>query len=100
LGHWLDMDLEIYHKKTVDLLSELDVSRTTGDTRVWRNLGTTENKGVELTIESVNVRKPRFQWTTSANISHNRNRLLELAYGIPKTREDQIWMEGQDLGTY
>ncbi|TJZ62955.1 SusC/RagA family TonB-linked outer membrane protein [Sphingobacterium olei] len=96
----VDVELEFYNKHTVDLLQDQDVSRTTGDTRVPRNIGSTLNRGIELNIETTNIDGKNFSWVTSANISHNRNKLLELYNGIPQVRDRTIWTEGEDLGTY
>ncbi len=96
----VDVEVEVYHKKTVDLLQEQDVSRTTGDTRVTRNIGSTQNRGIEMNIETTNIQQKDFIWRTTANISRNENKLLELYQGIPQTRDRTIWMEGYDLGTY
>ncbi|WP_345232529.1 SusC/RagA family TonB-linked outer membrane protein [Olivibacter ginsenosidimutans] len=100
LNDRFDAELEVYNKKTVDLLSDLDVSRTTGDQRVMRNVGKTQNRGIEFSFQSTNVRHGKFLWTTDANISHNSNKLLEIYNGISKTRDTQIWMEGEDLNTF
>lgn len=96
----VDVELEVYNKKTVDLLQEQDVSRATGDTRVTKNVGSTQNRGIELTVESMNIDNGRFKWFTQANISRNQNKLLELYKGIPQTRDRTIWTEGEDLSTY
>ena len=100
LNHRIDMEVEVYYKKTVDLLQEQDVSRATGDTRVTRNIGSTRNRGIEFSIETVNIDRKDFSWRTEANISRNENMLVELYNGIPQTRDRTIWMEGYDLGTY
>ncbi|NGM61331.1 SusC/RagA family TonB-linked outer membrane protein [Sphingobacterium sp. SGG-5] len=99
-GNRVDVDVDVYYKKTVDLLQEQDVSRTTGDTRVSRNIGSTQNRGIEMNIETINIQRKDFSWRTTANISRNENKLLELYQGIPQTRDRTIWMEGYDLGTY
>lgn len=99
-GNRVDVEVEVYHKKTVDLLQEQDVSRTTGDTRVTRNIGSTQNRGIEMNIETTNIQRRDFSWRTIANISRNENKLLELYQGIPQTRDRTIWMEGYDLNTY
>lgn len=96
----LDIDAEWYNNKTVDLLSNLDVSRTTGDTRVYRNVGSIRNRGIEATIISDNIIKKDFQWTTRLNLSHNKNELLELYNGISKVMGTKIWREGKDINTY
>jgi TonB-linked SusC/RagA family outer membrane protein len=96
----VEIDIDIYHKKTVDLLQEQDVSRTTGDTRVSSNVGSTQNRGIEMNIETTNLDREEFSWRTTFNISRNENKLLELYQGIPQGRDRTIWMEGYDLGTY
>lgn len=96
----VDIDAEWYNNKTVNLLSNLDVSRTTGDTRVYRNVGSIRNSGVEVTIISDNIQSKNFNWTTNLNLSHNKNRLLELYNGIEKVMGNKIWREGYDINTY
>lgn len=99
----LDFEVEVYHNKTINLLSNLDVSRTTGGTRVYRNVGSILNRGVEVTITSENFKPKRaggFAWTTDLNLSHNTNRLLELYNGIQKNLGEKVWKEGYDINTY
>lgn len=50
----------------------------TGVPYTWNNIGKLQNKGVEIELSSVNVRKKDFTWSTSINFSHNRNKVLEL----------------------
>lgn len=96
----IDLDVEAYNNKTVDLLSNLDVSRTTGDTRVYRNVGSIRNRGVEATLEAELYRRREVEWTLTANLSHNKNTLLELYNEESKVMGDMIWMEGHDIDTY
>ena len=99
----LDIEVEGYHNKTTNLLSNLDVSRTTGDTRVYRNVGTILNKGIEVTITSHNFRPKKdgdFSWLTDLNLAHNSNKLLELYNGIQKNMGEMVWREGYDIHTY
>lgn len=96
----LDVDLEAYNNKTVDLLSNLDVSRTTGDTRVYRNVGSIRNRGLEATIDAELYRNREMEWTASINLSHNQNTLLELYNGESKVMGETIWREGYDTNTF
>lgn len=96
----LSLDVEAYRNKTENLLSNLDVSRTTGNTRVYRNVGAIENKGIEATINSVNIRTKNFQWGTTLLASRNRNKILELYNHIPKNFNHTRWEEGKDINTY
>lgn len=95
----VDVEVEVYRNKTVDLLSQLDVSRTTGDLRVYRNVGSIRNQGIEVTVNSDNLVGPVF-WTTELNMSHNSNKLLELYNGIEKVMGEKIWREGYDINTF
>jgi len=98
-----DLEIEGYHNKTINLLSNLDVSRTTGDTRAYRNVGTILNKGWEVTFTSKNIipkSRDGFRWDTDLNFSHNANRLLKLYNGIQKNMGNTMWAEGYDTQTY
>jgi len=103
LLHRFDLELEGYRNTTKDLLSNLDVSRTTGDTRAYRNVGSIRNTGVELTLTTQNLvsqQEDGWRWTTRLNISHNSNKLLELYNGIQKNFNNTSWIEGEDINTY
>lgn len=95
-----DLELEAYNKKTVNLLSNLDVSRTTGDTRSYRNSGEIVNRGIEATLNVELMNNKNINWWAELNASHNRNKLVELYNGIEKVMGNYIWREGYDLNTY
>ena len=67
----LNVTAEAYYSKTTDLLLKVQIPSHTGFTSRYENIGVTSNKGVELTIESVNIEKKNFQWLTSFTMSHN-----------------------------
>jgi TonB-linked SusC/RagA family outer membrane protein len=95
-----DLELEAYNKRTVNLLSNLDVSRTTGDTRSYRNSGEIINQGIEATLNFELANSRDINWWAELNASHNRNKLIELYNGIEKVMGNYIWREGYDLNTY
>ncbi len=95
----LQIELEGYRKKTVNLLSNLDVSRTTGDTRSYRNSGEMLNQGIELTVDALILDSKNYEWNLHLNASHNKNKLLELYNGIEKVMGNYIWREGYDINT-
>ncbi|MBP3483333.1 MAG: TonB-dependent receptor [Alistipes sp.] len=68
----LSFTVEGYWSKTNDLLLTLQTPHVTGYTSRYTNIGQTSNKGIEVTIESRNIVKPKFQWTTSLTLSHNK----------------------------
>ncbi|WP_256011438.1 SusC/RagA family TonB-linked outer membrane protein [Desertivirga xinjiangensis] len=75
----VEFTAEVYQKKTKDLLLNADVPFTTGLASVFRNVGSIKNEGLELSLNTANIKKENFSWSTSFNISFNRNKVIELA---------------------
>jgi TonB-linked SusC/RagA family outer membrane protein len=71
-------ELDVYHKKTSDLLLNVNIPSTTGYTFITRNLGNMENKGVEIGINSTNIDNGKLRWTTSFNAGYNKNKVLDI----------------------
>lgn len=75
---------DIYYKKTKDLLLQLPLPSYLGSagagaaSNPWANVGSLENKGIELTLNTVNIDKRGFQWRSNFVFSLNRNKVLEL----------------------
>ena len=67
----LSLNLEGYRSKTKDLLLNVSTMNTTGFASRLSNLGLTSNMGVELSIESRNIERSKFGWTTVFSIAHN-----------------------------
>ncbi len=77
----LNGSIEVYNKITKDLLILRTIPDVTGFTNVMDNLGEIQNKGVEITLNSINVEsKSGFQWRTGFNFTLNRNKINHL-YG-------------------
>jgi TonB-linked SusC/RagA family outer membrane protein len=96
----IDLEIDAYWKRTKKLISKLDVSRTTGDTRVYRNSGEVMNKGIEMNIEALVVQNKNIDWMITVNASHNNNKLINLYNGIEKVMGNYIWREGYDMNTF
>lgn len=97
-----DIDFDWYNHHTKNLLSNLDVSRTTGDTKVYRNVGELRNRGFDLTLTTKNIvsqKEDGFRWTTELNLAHNTNVLLKLYNGIQKNFGTYSYIEGYDVST-
>lgn len=73
--------IDVYRKETQDFLLNVEVSALTGASSSTINAGKLENKGIELDITSYNLTGD-FRWTTQFNISHNQNKVTELAPNI------------------
>ncbi len=73
----VDFTADYYIKKTKDLLLEQPVAAVTGYTTMWSNVGSVQNKGLELELNTKNL-VGEFRWNTSANIAFNKNKVLQL----------------------
>jgi TonB-dependent starch-binding outer membrane protein SusC len=74
----LGFTFDAYYKKTSDVLLPVPLSNTLPVTMIQTNAGTIENKGIEFSINSVNINK-KLIWTTNLNMSFNRNEVLSLS---------------------
>lgn len=78
LWNRINITLEYYTRTTKDLLMDRPISMTTGFGTYLMNIGEVKNKGVELEINSTNIRTKDFSWNTTFNISHNKNEIVTL----------------------
>jgi TonB-linked SusC/RagA family outer membrane protein len=78
LRNRLNVTFDVYRSVTNDMLLNVPVPAYTGFTSQLTNIGSMENRGIELGISSRNVAKGDFRWTTDFNISANRNKVLKL----------------------
>ena len=72
---------EYYNTTTTDLLAPQPLPTSTGFGGFITNVGSTQNKGVELTLSTVNVDKGGFTWETDLIFNKNTEAILELANG-------------------
>lgn len=79
----VSLEGDIYYRKTTDMLLAMPVPRSSGYSSITRNIGSMENKGLELSLNTVNIDTKDFSWNMSFNISMNRNKVLSLATPAP-----------------
>ncbi|MDM8336061.1 TonB-dependent receptor [Mediterranea massiliensis] len=73
--------MDIYRKTTRDLLLDATLPYTSGYVTAMKNIGKVRNQGIELTLNTVNIDKKDFKWSTNFNIAFNKNEVLELTEG-------------------
>lgn len=78
LKNRLKFSADYYNKQTKDMLLPAYVASESGYTQQWKNLGRIDNKGVELQLTSINIDNKNFHWSTSFNISANKNTVKSL----------------------
>ena len=74
----ITLSVDAYQSKTDQLLLEQTSMSFTGAPNFWNNIGRLQNRGIEMELNTNNIRRKNFKWSTSANISHNSNKVLEL----------------------
>lgn len=78
-----NVNIDFYHKKTSNMLMLVPQSyAVTGDGYSWENIGAMVNRGVEISIDGDIVRTKDFTWNVNANVSYNKNKLVELYNGV------------------
>jgi hypothetical protein len=77
------LQLDIYDKLTNGTILNRQLPAAGGYTQTTTNLGEIRNRGIEVGINTVNIRSNKFTWNTNFNFAINRNKVLEL-YGDGK----------------
>mgnify|MGYP000860850558 CR=1 FL=1 len=98
---------EAYYKKTNDMLLNSEIAGQTGFVKQWQNIGDMENKGLEFTLNTLNVDTRDFKWNSTFNIYFNKNKVLSLGgtadipvrFGDGYLVDVGIVREGESLGT-
>lgn len=70
--------IDMYVSNTHDLLMTRTVPIMNGYSKIWDNIGQTRNKGIEITLNSVNIDHKDFRWTSNVNFSLNRDKIIDL----------------------
>ncbi|WP_243350287.1 SusC/RagA family TonB-linked outer membrane protein [Parabacteroides sp. FAFU027] len=89
--------IEAYQNNTYDLLMKRNIPNITGYANVYDNLGKIENKGLEITINTKNLKIDKFSWETSLNFATNKNKIVDL-YGDGKDDIGNKWFIGKPIG--
>lgn len=72
--------MEYYHMPTTDLVMSQSLPNITGFSNITTNLGEVLNKGFELTLNTINIQRANFEWSSTLNLSLNRNKIVHLYY--------------------
>ncbi len=102
--------IDIYQKSTKDLLILRALPDVTGFESRLDNLGEVQNKGIELSLNTVNIKSQNFSWRSTINFTLNRNKVVHLYGPVPvfdatgkmigQVEKDDIknkWFIGHDL---
>lgn len=99
----LNFVLDLYYKKTSDLLLDVPMGFSTGVTSQIQNVGNVVNKGIEFAVNGTLLKRRHLNWTASANIAHNHNEITDMGITnnvIQGADNEQILHKGEALGSF
>jgi TonB-dependent starch-binding outer membrane protein SusC len=80
----ISFTVDAYHKTTKDLLQLFAIPPSSGFNAIFDNVGSVENKGLEITVNALAIAKKDFTLNIGANIGFNRNKITDL--GLPTSK--------------
>ena len=98
-----------YQRNTTDLLLNRNIPAILGfSSRALANVGEVRNRGLEFQLNTANLQGKDFTWSTSANLSVNRNQVIALAGTNEQLTYDAVFgygssirvVPGQPLGVF
>ena len=89
--------IDVYSASNYDLLLKRQLPKVSGFHEVIANIGETKSKGVELTLNTVNISSDNFNWGTKIVLSNNKTEFVEL-YGDGEDDVGSGWFIGQPIG--
>lgn len=98
-GGRVDLSVDAYNKQTNDLLLRVNLPATFGDQvqGPQANVGSMENKGIEVSLNTINIDAGKFRWKTNANLSVNRNNVKDI--GGAQYFNNLYWYTGFQTAT-
>lgn len=102
LGLWagrLNATVDVYDTQTSDLLLPRGLPPTTGVQTVYQNIGKTRNRGVEVSLNSMNIVSKNFSWSSTLTFSANKEEIVSL---VTKGVDDigNGWFVGQPISVF
>ncbi|HTQ64909.1 MAG TPA: TonB-dependent receptor [Puia sp.] len=97
LKNRVNIEADYYIRKTTQLLQNVPLSLTSGLGSYPDNIGSLENRGLELTINATPILSKSFRWDLSFNIAFNTNKVTELKNDADIISIPYIIRKGQDV---
>lgn len=81
LNSRINVAVDFYNKETSGVLYRINLPQTSGFSSSYRNIGNVNNRGIEFTVNSVNIVKNDFEWSTMLNLTFNKNEITSIPPG-------------------
>jgi len=73
--------IDVYDSKTHDLLLQRSLPASSGVSRVVQNVGKTRNKGIEISLQTINIRSKNLTWSSGISFTKNKEEIVDLVNG-------------------
>jgi TonB-linked SusC/RagA family outer membrane protein len=97
----INLTVDVYNNVTKNLLLQVSQPLSVGFEQRWENAGQIINNGIEIGLNTVNIKTKNFEWNTDFNINFNSNKLQHLPSDITRTQPtwsiSQIYRNGGNL---
>lgn len=94
LNNRISGSIDVYKAETRNVLMSRNIPSINGFTSVMENIGKTSSTGVDFSLSTVNILTKDFSWTSDFTLSHNKEKIKELASGQTKD-EANAWFVGE-----
>ena len=96
----ISFELDLYRRKVNEMLLDAPLPFSSGYTSIFTNVGSMENKGFEFAVNSTNIKAGDFSWSTTFNISVNKNKVLALSGGSDIFSGATVIRVGEPVGSF
>ena len=100
LKNRVNVTIDYYIRKSENLLLSVPLSNTSGFGSATRNIGSMENKGLELSLNIVPIQTKDLRWDLDFNFSNNKNKITSLPNKADILSGNFIIRQGQSLNTF
>ncbi len=103
--------IDYYLSRTSNLIVQRSLPPVSGFPNIWTNLGGVQNSGIEVSINTINMKKKDFEWNSTISFWINRNKIVSLYGASPvydaagkqigmseKNDTSNVWFIGQPIG--
>ncbi len=94
------LGIDLYKRSTDNLLLNTMLRPSSGFSSGVKNIGSMENKGIELELKTINISKKDFDWRTNFNITFNKNKIIFLEEGLRNLQTTATFQSGYNYPLY
>lgn len=100
LNNRIGLEVNLYAKRTYDLLIQVPLALSSGFASIYQNNGEISNRGIEISLNTLNINRGNFQWNTAFNFAANVNRIEKLSVPIDASYSTERMAQGYSIHSF